>query len=171
MTDCRTRSKKIHCIVIPIGITLAIGALLTLSFGYIVPMIQYSNYVFTTCKVNSNRILSGGSGGYTGYATLNHIEITREIIVVYSKFESYVSNYLSGNFKVGSTVQCFVCTGTDCNNGSNIFVNHLVSPIGVIFTIILAVSACLFFIVSIITCIANRVGKRSQYIDLDIIKT
>lgn len=139
------------------GILFAFVAIIVVIFGYVVPMIKSSDYTLQACKVIANNIQQ--TNDYEGIATLTYLSLTKDILVVTSPLRSYVQTYLNANYKVDSTVQCLV-------SSDDIRVSILISNVGLIFTIILAILSVICMGIFLITMIFQK-NRRSSYVDLD----
>lgn len=139
------------------GILFAVVAIIVVIFGYVVPMIKSSDYTLQACKVTANNIQQ--TNDYEGIATLTYLSLTKDILVVTSPLRSYVQTYLNANYKVDSTVQCLV-------SSDDIRVSILISNVGLIFTIVLAILSVICMGIFLITMIFQK-NRRSSYVDLD----
>lgn len=146
-------------VLLILGILLGVAAVITVIFGYVIPMIQSSDYTLESCKVVSTDVTQNGD--YQGMATLSYLSLTKTIEVVHSSSQTYVQAYLGANYRANSAVQCLV-------SSDDIKVSIFISSVGLVFTIILAIASALCIGIYCIIAIKHKF-KRSQYDDLDMI--
>ena len=144
-------------VFLSLSILLALGALVVVTFGYVLPLINSGDYTLQSCKVASTRITHPSN--YHGMVTLGYMTLMKEIDVFDSNVQLSVEAYLKSNYKVGIMVQCLV-------SGDDIQVSIFISNVGLVFTIIIAIASVICFGVFIIIHICDK-HKRKNYVELE----
>lgn len=144
-------------IFLSVGILLAIATLIVVVFAYIVPLIQYSEYSLESCNVLAVQITQPDD--FHGIVTLDFASLTSSVDVIQNSVRAVVQAYLDANFRVGSSVRCYVSTG-------DIRVSIWTSNVGLVFTIVLCIATIICVGIFIVLHIIDR-NRRKNYRDLD----
>lgn len=157
------KPKCTYCkyVLLILGILMAAASIVTVIFGYVVPLIQSSDYTLQSCKVVGQQTVQ--SGDYQGLATLSYLTLSASVEVVHSPSKVYVEAYLQTNYRVGSMVQCLV-------SSNDIRVSIFISSVGLAFTIVLAILGTLCIGTYFVIAITHKL-KRSQYTNLGDVPT
>lgn len=143
-------------IFLAVGILLGIGAILLMIFGYLVALIQSSDYALELCTILGNRITHPDQ--YHGLAMLSYLSLNKELDVFTSTVEEIVRLYLDSNYRMGSKVQCLV-------SYDDIKLTMVLSDLDLIFVIIMGISSiiCISIFVAVLSW---EKRKRAQYVEL-----
>ena len=155
---------------------------LIIIIGYLIPATQNQGYTARICTcgqsyINNQRLSQQPSTNqptrdsplmYTGTVDLTYVlssgTINDNVEVLTSRSYEIIKNYLLINFKLNSRVVCYVSESTN-----SIKVHLLSSTIALGFSAAFTILSVIFFSI-FVGCCCWYTRKRSEYIDLDIVR-